>query len=171
MPRSESFRHRPPSGPTAVPSPIRSEGTSGAWQGCRCWAVALTGGFRACHQAPPCREYARSRNPLAISHRLGAIFETAGDSERGTAFHPTQKVPSVTEHARDFLRRRCCAACGEYQRGRGAGASACPPHPQKTGIQGDASPWRSSRQSLEVLTLGRARDSVSRPSPPDSNRF
>ncbi len=35
---------------------------------------------------------------------------------------------------------------------QGAGASARPPpHPQKMGIQGDASPWRSSRQSLEVF--------------------
>ena len=167
MPRSESFRHRRPSGPTAVPSPIRSEGTSGAWQGCGCWAVALTGGFRACHQAPPCREYARSRNPLAISHRLGAIFETAGDSERGTAFHPTQKVPSVTEHARDFLRRRCCAACGDeffvYEKmGRRAIVSVGSTSEVGGRAQAPVPPIPKRRESKGTRPLGRARGRASR---------
>ncbi len=52
----ESFHHRRPSGPTAVPSPIRSEGTSGAWQGCRRQAVALTERFRAWHSVSPRRK-------------------------------------------------------------------------------------------------------------------
>ena len=119
----ESFHHRRPTGSAAVPSPIRSsgtydkggeptfcvkrrfvrsqeplillnsyktsinveswlgplvrrsEGTSGAWQGCRRQAVALTGGFRASHSVPPSAE-----------------------------------SMSVTEPARNLLRRSLCAA-------------------------------------------------------------
>ena len=47
LPRSESFHRRRSFGAAAVPSPIRSFGTSGAWQGCRRQAVALIEGFRA----------------------------------------------------------------------------------------------------------------------------
>ena len=57
-------------------------------------------------QAPPRREYVRSRSPLAISHRLG--INPPSVSQRCLL----QNVPSVTEHARDFLRRSLCAAYG-----------------------------------------------------------
>ena len=70
-------------------------------------AVALAGGFRACHQAFPCREYGRSRSPLAISHRLGinppSVAQRLNSAES----------MSVTEPARNFLRRPFCAARGD----------------------------------------------------------
>ncbi len=45
-------------------------------------------------------------SPLAISHRLG--INPLCVAQRCLL----QKVPSVTEHARDFLRRSLCAAYG-----------------------------------------------------------
>ncbi len=85
-----------------------------------------------------------------------------------------QKVPSAAEHVRSSLRRNLCAACWNefflYEKmGRRAidhagnisevgGRAQAPvptPSPQKTGIQGDSSPWRSSRQSLEVFPAGK----------------
>ncbi len=79
---------------------------------------------------------------------------------------------SVTEHARDFLRRRCCAACGDefflYEKmgrraidregnAREAGSKksvqTLNPHPlyalKKMGIQGDASTMRRQRRISE----------------------
>ena len=76
---------------------------------------------------------------------------------------------SVSEHARNFLRRSCCAAYGDefflYEKmGRraivlagsisgegstseaGGRALAPVPTPKKMGIQGDESPWREARR-------------------------
>ncbi len=84
-----------------------------------------------------------------------------------------QKVPSATEHARDFLRRSLCAACRAefflYEKigrraighagsiseagGRAQAPVPTPITPKDGNPRGASSPWRSSRQSLEVFPL------------------
>ena len=104
-------------------------------------------------------------------------FVQTGDKspERGTAFHPAESM-SVTEHAREFLRRRCCAAYGDefflYEKmgrraidhegntnetGGNKFVQTCPHNPQKTGFQRDASLWQVLEgRALEVLPFGSA---------------
>ena len=97
------------------------------------------------------------------------LTKRRGDSERSTSSLLAESM-SVTEHARDILRRTFCAARGAefflYEKmGRRAIVSAGsiseagteilhPHNPKKMGIQGDESPWQSARQRLAALPCG-----------------
>ena len=90
---------------------------------------------------------------------------------RGTAFPLPAESMSVTEHARDSLRRTVCIACwnefflyekmgrraivlagSNSEAGSNKSVQTCPHNPQKMGIQGDASPWREFEgRALEVF--------------------
>ena len=109
---------------------------------------------------PPCETFLRNVGGMAGMPPSGGS-PAWGGSVHSTVFPPPQKVPSVIEHARDFLRRSLYPACwdelflyekvgrraivsaGSISEAGGDGQSPSPPpYPQKTGIQGDASPMR-----------------------------
>ncbi len=156
MPRSESFHHRRSFGAAAVPSPIRSFGTSGAWQGCRRQAVALTGGCVA--QCSP------SAESMSVAEHARDFLRRSLCAAYGAEFFLYEKMG-----------RRAIVPAGSISE---AGAEI--PHPitpQKTGIQGESLPdaplaahLRIRRSRIPRCVVKRrtaeTRDSVSWPCPP-----
>ena len=140
MPRSESFHHRRPAGPTAAPLPL-TRGLAGM---------------------PPLGGSPDWGMPYVVQCPLPAESMSAAEPARnflrrtfcaayGAEFFFTKKWVG----GRSSLRK--------YQRGSEAGTKILPPIPPKTGFQRDASLWQELEDSvLEVLPFR------TRTTPPDA---